>query len=55
MKALIRQKMGEYLERAEKLKTHITSMDEKREKQAMGTNGTGSGNGKGAKWVPLSS
>lgn len=47
MKALIRQKMAEYLARAEKLKDHIQSMDEKRERQAVGANGK-AGGGAGA-------
>ena len=46
MKDLIRKKMGEYLERAEKLKDHIQSTDEKRERQAVGANGkAGAGSG----------
>merc|ERR1719359_1866758 len=51
MKTLIRDKMAEYLERAEKLKEHIASMDEKRERQAVGANGKagGSSGGSGSK------
>ena len=55
MKALIRQKMAEYLNRAEKLKEHIQSMDEKRERQAVGANGKAGGGagGSGTKWVTV--
>jgi hypothetical protein len=41
MKNLIHQKMVEYLDRAEKLKTHIYNVDDKRAKQAIGSNGKG--------------
>ena len=55
MKKMIRTKMGEYLERAEKLKTHIQSMDEKRERQAEGSNGksVSVGGGAGSKFVHI--
>lgn len=43
LKDLIRSKMDEYLERAEKLKDHIASLDEKRARQAVGANGKASG------------
>ena len=39
MKQLVKGKMIEYMERAEKLKEHIHSIDEKREQQAVGANG----------------
>lgn len=48
MKTLIRQKMAEYLARAEKLKDHIQSMDEKRERQAVGANGKAGGGAGGS-------
>lgn len=48
MQKMIRQKMGDYLERAEKLKAHIQSMDEKRERQAVGANGKVGGVGGGS-------
>ncbi|CAH7669478.1 vacuolar protein sorting-associated protein 4 [Phakopsora pachyrhizi] len=39
LKDLIKTKMEEYLERAEKLKTHIQALDDKRGRQAVGANG----------------
>ena len=50
--------MEEYLDRAEKLKNHIAASDEKRQKQAVATNGKPAGGGGGsgqAKLVPLCS
>lgn len=41
--------MGEYLERAEKLKEHIETMDEKREAEAGGSNGKTNGTSGGGK------
>lgn len=50
LKDLIRSKMDEYLDRAEKLKEHMASLDDKRAKQAVGANGKpSSGDGGGAK------
>ncbi|KAH9458577.1 hypothetical protein Pst134EB_010874 [Puccinia striiformis f. sp. tritici] len=46
LKDLIRSKMEEYLERAEKLKTHVSTPDDKRGRQAVGANGK-SANGEG--------
>ncbi|GAB7361265.1 hypothetical protein MBLNU230_g1325t1 [Neophaeotheca triangularis] len=47
-KEMIRQKAGEYMERAEKLKTHLAENDKKRKPAAMGSNGKASnGAGKG--------
>lgn len=48
LRDLIRSKVEEYLDRAEKLKNHIASTDEKRQKQAVGTNGKATGGGGGA-------
>lgn len=52
MKHLVKQKMEEYMTRAEKLKVHIQSTDEKREQQAVGSNGkanmSAGGSGKGS-------
>lgn len=48
MKVLIMGKMGDYLGRAEKLKEHIASMDEKRERQAVGANGKAGGSAGGS-------
>lgn len=49
MKTLIQAKMVEYLDRAEKLKKHIQSMDEKRGKEAVGANGKSTGSGGSSK------
>ncbi|KAF7187773.1 Vacuolar protein sorting-associated protein 4 [Pseudocercospora fuligena] len=47
-KEMIRQKAGEYMERAEKLKNHLAEQDGKRKPAAMGANGKASnGSGKG--------
>ncbi len=47
-KEMIRQKAGEYMERAEKLKNHLAENDGKRKPAAMGANGKASnGAGKG--------
>ncbi|KAM3422445.1 hypothetical protein BST61_g2793 [Cercospora zeina] len=49
-KEMIRQKAAEYMERAEKLKNHLTEQDGKRKPAAMGANGSasnGSGKAKG--------
>ncbi|KAK5173082.1 Vacuolar protein sorting-associated protein 4 [Saxophila tyrrhenica] len=47
-KEMIRQKAGEYMERAEKLKNHLAENDSKRKPAAMGANGKASnGAGKG--------
>ncbi|KAH8926822.1 AAA-domain-containing protein [Atractiella rhizophila] len=48
LRELIRGKVEEYLERAEKLKNHISAADEKRQRQAVGANGKGAGGGGGA-------
>jgi vacuolar protein-sorting-associated protein 4 len=45
-KDMIRQKAGEYMERAEKLKNHLAEQDGKRKPAAMGANGSAS-NGAG--------
>lgn len=48
--------MIEYLDRAEKLKTHLQENDEKRSRQALGANGGARGGGGGAgkaKYVAL--
>jgi hypothetical protein len=47
LKELIRTKVEEYLERAEKLKNHLQNNDEKRQRQAMSANGKGAGGGGG--------
>ena len=55
LRDLIRSKVEEYLDRAEKLKNHIAASDEKRQKQAVATNGKPAGGGGGsgqAKSVP---
>jgi len=44
-KQLIRTKTEEYLNRAEKLKEHLASLEEKRGRAAVGLNGTGGGIG----------
>ncbi|EUC67165.1 vacuolar sorting ATPase Vps4 [Rhizoctonia solani AG-3 Rhs1AP] len=51
LKSLIRNKVDEYLERAEKLKEHIAKSDEKRARAAVGANGreTGGSGGVGKK------
>lgn len=49
-KEMIRTKVAEYMERAEKLKNHLAEQDNKRKPAAMGANGkvsNGSGKGKG--------
>lgn len=43
LKELIRKKFTEYLDRAEKLKTHIAKQDEKRPSSKVAANGSGSG------------
>jgi len=49
-KEMIRAKAGEYMERAEKLKTHLSDEDGKRKKPGMmGANGAGSAGGGGGK------
>ncbi|KAF8736095.1 hypothetical protein AX14_000891 [Amanita brunnescens Koide BX004] len=48
-KQLIRVKTEEYLNRAEKLKEHLSSMEEKRGRAAVGLNGSGSGIGGGGR------
>lgn len=53
MKSLIQGKMMEYIDRAEKLKTHIQSIDEKRGKEAVSANGKSAGSGGSSKWVDL--
>lgn len=45
LKAMIRNKVTEYLDRAEKLKIHITKGEEKRSRSAIGANGKESGVG----------
>jgi vacuolar protein-sorting-associated protein 4 len=52
---MIRGKVAEYMERAEKLKQHLNQNDETNRKKpsAMGANGKSSGgSGKGGKYVP---
>ncbi|KAJ1310288.1 hypothetical protein OPQ81_007028 [Rhizoctonia solani] len=51
LKSLIRNKVDEYLERAEKLKEHIAKADEKRSRAVVGANGreTGASGGTGKK------
>jgi vacuolar protein-sorting-associated protein 4 len=47
-KEMIRAKTGEYMERAEKLKTHLASQDSRKKPSAVGANGKVSqGSGKG--------
>ena len=47
-KEMIRQKTGEYMERAEKLKNHLADQDSKRKPAAVGANGKSTnGGGKG--------
>ena len=47
-KQLIRQKVAEYMDRAEKLKTHLSAADNKKKPAAVGSNGKVSGgSGKG--------
>ncbi|KAG8702676.1 Vacuolar protein sorting-associated protein 4 [Ceratobasidium sp. 395] len=48
LKSLIRNKVDEYLERAEKLKEHIAKSDEKRARAAVGANGKETGGSGGA-------
>lgn len=48
LRDLIRSKVEEYLDRAEKLKDHIQSTEDKRQKEALGTNGKSAGGGGGA-------
>ena len=45
---MIRLKMVEYVDRAEKLKAHISQSDEKRARQAVNANGKSSGGGGGS-------
>ena len=49
MKESIRKKFTEYLNRAEKLKEFLVNQEEKRQKKAIGANGSerGGGGGKG--------
>ena len=51
LKVLIRGKIDEYLERAEKLKEHLSKSEEKRARRAVGANGmsTGGSGGSGKK------
>jgi vacuolar protein-sorting-associated protein 4 len=42
-KALIRAKIGEYLGRAEQLKEHLSQVNEKRARRAIGANGMANG------------
>lgn len=44
-KEMIRQKAGEYMERAEKLKNHLADEEKKKKPRAMGANGKESGGG----------
>ncbi|KAF8588442.1 AAA-domain-containing protein [Ramaria rubella] len=48
LKAMIRGKVTEYLDRAEKLKEHLDKSEEKRSRSAVGANGRESGGGGGA-------
>lgn len=48
LKALIRKKVEEYMDRAEKLKEHLSKPEEKRSRTAVGANGKPSGGGGGA-------
>jgi hypothetical protein len=43
LKALIRNKFAEYLERAEKLKEHLSKADDKKAKAKVGANGASGG------------
>lgn len=53
-KDMIRAKAGEYMDRAEKLKTHLASADGKQKPSAVGANGSvAHGSGKGNKYVFL--
>ena len=52
---MIRGKVAEYMERAEKLKAHLNQADASNRKKpsAMGANGkSAGGSGKGSKYVP---
>ena len=53
LKTLIRGKITEYLERAEKLKEHLNKSEEKKARRAVGANGssTGGPGGSGSKYV----
>lgn len=53
LKTLIRGKITEYLDRAEKLKEHISKTEEKKARRAVGANGASAGGpgGTGAKYV----
>lgn len=53
LKTLIRGKITEYLDRAEKLKEHLNKTEEKKARRAVGANGASSGGpgGTGAKCV----
>ena len=53
LKLLIRGKVDEYLDRAEKLKEHLSKAEEKRSRRAVGANGTTTGGpgGSGKKLV----
>src|SRR5436305_13402036 len=44
---MIRQKAGEYMERAEKLKNHLADQSKKKKPNALGANGKQSGGGGG--------
>ena len=46
LRILIKSKVTEYLDRAEKLKVHLAKVDDKRAKSAIGANGKESGSGK---------
>ena len=48
LKALIRNKFTEYLDRAEKLKEHLSKSDEKRSRAKVGANGSSGGSSGGA-------
>ena len=48
LKLLIRGKISEYLERAEKLKEHLNKESEKRARRAVGANGAATGGTGGA-------
>ena len=54
-KEMIRGKTGEYMDRAEKLKNHLASTDNRKKPSALGANGkVAHGSGKGGGYVLLS-
>ena len=52
---MIRGKVAEYMERAEKLKQHLNQADNRKKPAAMGANGkSAGGSGKGSKYITCS-